>query len=71
MVKRRTDKEMNIAIQNYRMVVKDWFKREYSYKQVKKLIEDHISGKRKDWFFGEIEPCIYNKIKGVNYSINI
>lgn len=66
-MKRRTNKEMNIAIQNYRMVVKDWFKREYSYKQVKKLIEDHISGKRKDWLFGEFEPLMCDKIEGAKY----
>ena len=67
MVKRRTDKEMNIAIQNYRMVAKDWLKKNYSYSKAKKLIENHISGKRKDWLFGEFEPLMCDKIEGVKY----
>lgn len=67
MIKRRTDKETDIAIQNYRMVVKDWFKKDYSYDKVKKIIKDHISGKKKDRLFGELEPLIYDKIKWMDY----
>ena len=68
-MKRRTNKEMNIAIQNYRMVVKDWFKREYSYKQVKKLIEDHIDGKRYDSTYYVLENILYYKLNNVNYAL--
>lgn len=67
MVKRKTDKETDIAIQNYCMVAKDWLKKDYSYDKAKKIIEDHISGKRKDWLFGELEPLMYDKIEGAKY----
>ena len=67
-MKRRTDKEMHIAIRNYQHVTsKDGHN--FSYREAKKRIQDHIDGKRYDSTYYVLESILYYKLNNVNYAL--
>ena len=68
MTKKHTEKEMHIAIRNYQHVTSKGG-HNFSYREAKKRIQDHIDGKRYDSTYYVLENILYYKLNNVNYAL--
>lgn len=68
MGKKYTDKQKHVVIRNYQKILGN-FGHNLSYKEVKKHIQNHDTGKKFDNIYYVLKTILHHKVEGVNYAL--